>query len=158
MNTEGTPVLPLPAALGAEPTRAAIMDPGRGSWGIQTTIEAATEQSTLVPVVTVDEIIRCFELSHCPSIVKIDIEGFESNVFSGSGAWHETVPLVIVELHDWMLPGARTSHPVLRRLLESDRDFVIVGENLFCMLNDLDHRSGSLPERRTDSMTGTEIG
>ena len=45
--------------------------------------------------------------------------------------------MIVVERHDWMLPGARTAQPVLSRLLQSDRDFVIIGENLFSMLIEL---------------------
>lgn len=137
-NTEDTPILPLPAALGGASGRVTVIDPGRGEWGIQTMAGTASTGDILVPVVTVDEIIAVFSDISRPCVVKIDIEGFETEVFGAGGEWLDQVPLVIVELHDWMLPGARTSHVVLSRLLQSDRDFVIAGENLFCMLNNME--------------------
>lgn len=143
-NTENTSILPLPAALGGASGRVAVTDPGRGAWGVQTTAGTAPHGATLVPVVTVDEIVSVFSAFCRPCIVKIDIEGFETEVFAAGGEWLDQVPLVIVELHDWMLPGARTSHVVLSRLLQSDRDFVIVGENLFCMLNDMEKSTCAL--------------
>lgn len=153
-NTEGTSILPLPAALGGATGRVVVTDPGRGAWGIQTMAGPAPCGSTLVPVVTVDEIVSVFSERCQPCIVKIDIEGFEAEVFAAGGEWLDQVPLVIVELHDWMLLGARTSHVVLHRLLQSDRDFVIVGENLFCMLNEMEKSTcaliGKFPDCESD--------
>lgn len=41
----------------------------------------------------------------------------------------ETVA-VIVELHDWMLPGEGTSRTVQQAMLGQDRDLLVSGENL----------------------------
>jgi FkbM family methyltransferase len=136
-NTHGLPVLPLPAAIGGEAGRATIENPGRGEWGYRSNFEAKLSKGLVVPAVLLDDILNAFSDNFLPFIVKIDIEGAEKDVFTAHCRWVDCVPLVIVEIHDWMLPRARTSHPVLRRLLQSDRDFVIRGENLFCMLNDL---------------------
>ncbi|NLS08113.1 FkbM family methyltransferase [Rhizobium sp. P32RR-XVIII] len=134
-NTEGLPVLPLPVALSGAPGRVAISDHGRGNWGYQTTEPNGSSNAIHVPTVTIDEIFDTFSDVGRPCIVKIDIEGAEAEVFAAECEWINKVPLVIVELHDWMIPRARSSHPVLRRLLQADRDFVIIGENLFCMPN-----------------------
>jgi FkbM family methyltransferase len=37
-------------------------------------------------------------------ICKIDIEGFESNLYSANTEWVRLFPIIIIELHDWMLP------------------------------------------------------
>lgn len=135
-NTEGLPVVPLPAAVMRNPGWVEIEDPGDGAWAFRTR-SADNTASNVVSAVSIDEILRAHSDSCLPFIVKIDIEGAEKDVFCGPAEWVDQVPLVIVELHDWMLPGERSSQPVLRRLLASDRDFVIIGENLFSMQIDL---------------------
>jgi FkbM family methyltransferase len=131
-NTEGLSVVPVPAALMRDPGRVEIEDPGGGAWAFRT---RPTDQltSNTVCAVNIDEIFAAHADSFLPFIVKIDIEGAEKDVFDGPAEWIDQVPLIIVELHDWMLPGARSAQPVLRRLLQSDRDFVFAGENLFSM-------------------------
>ena len=37
-------------------------------------------------------------------LIKIDIEGGESELFEKNIEWIEKFPLIIIELHDWMLP------------------------------------------------------
>jgi FkbM family methyltransferase len=48
--------------------------------------------------------------------VKIDIEGAESEVFSGECAWMEDLPLLAIETHDWLLPGQGTSRNLYRSI------------------------------------------
>jgi hypothetical protein len=47
------------------------------------------------------------------------------------------MPIVIVELHDWMLPGQAVARNFLRAISVLDFDFVHVGENVFCFNNEL---------------------
>lgn len=44
-----------------------------------------------------------------PFIAKIDIEGFESDLFARNTGWIEDFFAIAVELHDWMLAGQRGS-------------------------------------------------
>lgn len=135
LNTKGLSVMPLPAALGGDVGQVAIGNPGRGEWGYQTCNVNSDIKEIVVPKIKIDDIIKPLSDKFKPFIIKIDIEGAEDDVFSAGGDWLYHAPLIIVEIHDWMLPRARSSHPVLRKLLDADRDFVISGENLFCMLN-----------------------
>ena len=70
-----------------------------------------------------------------PFICKIDIEGGEANLFKCNYSWLERFPLVIIELHDWLLPGESNSRNFLKAALEFD--FVYRDENLFCFNNAL---------------------
>ncbi len=65
-----------------------------------------------------------------PLLVKIDIEGFESELFKNRPNWIEQFPFVMTELHDWMLWGQASSNSMLLATLNSKRDIVISGENL----------------------------
>ena len=72
-----------------------------------------------------------------PFIVKIDIEGGEENLFSMNTDWIKKIPMVIIELHDWLLPKQGTSTNFLKTVSELDRDFNIKGENIFSIKNRL---------------------
>jgi FkbM family methyltransferase len=70
-----------------------------------------------------------------PFIAKIDIEGFEDNLFAENTEWIDGCPLMIVELHDWMLPGTANSANFLKAIAARNRDFVFRGENVFSIRN-----------------------
>ena len=88
--------------------------------------------------VTVPDILARHPRSsgYSPFIVKIDIEGFESELFSGNTDWINEFPVLIIELHDWLFPGQRTSANFLKTISQMDRDFIYLGENVFSIRND----------------------
>jgi hypothetical protein len=43
--------------------------------------------------------------------------------------------VIIIELHDWMLPGTANSQNCLKALSGTNRDFVFYGENVFSIRN-----------------------
>jgi hypothetical protein len=62
----------------------------------------------------------------------------EAELFAANTGWVARTPLLIVELHDWLLPKAGTARTFLRCISQLDRDFVHIGENIFSIANDLD--------------------
>jgi FkbM family methyltransferase len=70
-----------------------------------------------------------------PFLIKIDIEGAEKDLFSRNSEWISKFPILIIELHDWMLPGQGTSRAFLEAIAPLDRDFVYSGENIFSIAN-----------------------
>jgi hypothetical protein len=91
-----------------------------------------------VPNVTINDIYRARGAGFFPFIVKIDIEGAERELFSDNIEWVARTPLIIIELHDWMLPKAGTAAPFLACMSRHDRDFVSRGENVYSFANDLE--------------------
>jgi FkbM family methyltransferase len=76
-----------------------------------------------------------------PFIIKIDIEGFEDNLFLKNYDWIDKFNIIIIEIHDWMLPGKSNSYNFFKALVEnmnkgSKRDIIISGENLISIKND----------------------
>ena len=69
-----------------------------------------------------------------PYLIKIDIEGYENNLFESNTEWVDQFKIIIIELHDWMLPGKSSSKNFFKVIAESmkkhNRDMVIKGENL----------------------------
>ncbi len=133
-NVEGTGVETIRAAVASRVGPVRLVDPGRGHWAYRT--EAAEGQAGTIPCVTIGSIYgahpECF-----PFLVKIDIEGAEGELFSANTEWVASTPVIVIELHDWLLPRGRTSQSFLRCISELNRDFVYRGENVFSIANDL---------------------
>jgi len=89
----------------------------------------ASEEAKLLRAYTIEEIVHKEEANRL-FLVKIDIEGAESQVFQESTGWLGNTTMVIIELHDWLLPGQGTSKNFFKRLGESNFDVVLHGENL----------------------------
>lgn len=52
-------------------------------------------------IVSLDEIIKDYgKMGFIPFIVKIDIEGYEQELFSSNIDWIDNIPVIIIELHD----------------------------------------------------------
>lgn len=82
-----------------------------------------------VPVITVRDAINSIEDGE-PFIVKVDIEGFEKDLFAENVDWLKDVAALFVEPHDWMLPGRGTSATFQRAILDQGFEVYIKGENL----------------------------
>lgn len=137
-NTRGLPILPIPCGLASTSQKVSIVDTGDGFWAFQTKAPLEHEDpKNLVDCVTVDEIFSEHQDECFPFIVKIDIEGAEKDVFSANIDWINHTPILITELHDWMLPRQGVSSPFLKAVAPLDRDFVYIGENVFSIANNL---------------------
>tara|TARA_Y100000591_G_C21685970_1_gene620555 strand:+ start:141 stop:590 length:450 start_codon:yes stop_codon:yes gene_type:complete len=98
----------------------------------------AEEGKIKVNTITVDEIIRDMGDKFKPFLIKIDIEGFEEDLFKRNIKWLDLFDIVIIELHDWMLPKKSNSENFLNAISSSNslgtkRDIIISGENLICL-------------------------
>jgi hypothetical protein len=66
-----------------------------------------------------------------PFFAKIDIEGFESDLFARDTGWIDDFHAIAVELHDWMLPGERSSGSFQAAMAaHTDFEVFLKGENL----------------------------
>lgn len=123
-NLDGRPnIAILDAAIGAEPGFVAIENDESG-WGART---ERAEQG--IPVVTVTQAIATVP-DGVPLIVKIDIEGFERDLFARNLDWLAGSYVVIIEPHDWMLPGQLSSLSFQKAMAAHDFELFLSGENL----------------------------
>lgn len=69
-----------------------------------------------------------------PFLIKIDIEGHEKDLFESNIEWFDKFQIVIIEIHDWMLPGESISkgylNSIVNSMVENKRDTIIINENL----------------------------
>lgn len=91
-------------------------------------VEAAAEGT--IKSTTIDNLIEQYNHS-VGFIVKIDIEGGETDLFSSNTDWIDECDVIMIELHDWLFPSKGTSANFLNKITKRNRDFVINGENIF---------------------------
>jgi FkbM family methyltransferase len=133
-NNEGKRATLLQAGIACEDAKAHLHDPGHGNWGYRVQVDEAGD----LRLVSINTLLQSLDKeAHAPFILKIDIEGFESNLFEKNTEWIDSFPLIVIELHDWLLPKQQNSGNFLRQISSRNRDFVFHGENVFSISNTL---------------------
>ena len=126
-NTAGLDIEPVHAGIAPNDGTARIADPGKGGYAYQTTTEADT--GTEVAMVSIPTLLSTKPASqYTPFILKVDIEGYEEYLFTGDTSSINLFPLIVMEPHDWMLPGKLSSLPFFRFHAEAGREFAMKAE------------------------------
>jgi FkbM family methyltransferase len=121
------------AAIGAVAGSASLADPGMGEWAYRVQSGGGGEQ---MPVLAAAQLVAEKRAAgYRPFIAKVDIEGGEGDLFSADTGWVDDFPLLIIELHDWLLPRSANSRNFLKCIAGLERDFVHIGENIFSIGN-----------------------
>ena|GEM_PF-588514 len=132
-NTEGLNVRCIQAGLSSEAQRAKVLDPGDGHWAFRT---ERTDSEDGLPCVTLNSLYEEFCGSQVfPFLVKINIEGAEEELFTRNTDWVQNTGMIIIELHDKIMPRKAVSRPFLKCVSALDRDFVYAGFNVFSIDN-----------------------
>lgn len=108
-----------------------VQDEGYGKWGyITKRMEGSTEnQTNTVQTIAIHDIMTQYDFDTL-DIVKIDIEGFEKELFEkNTELWLPQTRCLIIELHDRMKDGCAQS--VFRAISQYDFTFFHKRENLF---------------------------
>jgi FkbM family methyltransferase len=134
-NILGLPVIALQCALANATRPLWLHDPGHGDLGFRVGDKPTGTVTHAVDIPTV--LARYNPADTVPYICKIDIEGGEEMLFSSNDAWLDRFAVVIIELHDWMLPGTSNSRNFLAAIARRHFDVRWYGENMFCFNNDL---------------------
>lgn len=108
-----------------------IKNPDAGSAAFMLEPCAPTEPSA-IQAYTIADVCRAAG-SDAPFIVKIDIEGAQSQLFESGTEWVDRTALIAIELDDWRLPWQGTSRSFFRRVGDTPFDYVLSGETLFCI-------------------------
>ena len=82
-----------------------------------------------VKAITMDEAFAAVPGGE-PFIAKVNIEGFESELFSANLGWLDTISALFIEPHDWLLPGKRPSGSFQKAVASRDFHLLILGSNL----------------------------
>lgn len=120
-------------AIGAESGYFQIDDDGADPNSFK--VIRAEVNENLSKVITIDSIINK-HADFSLFIAKVDIEGFEDDLFSKNTNWIDDCYLLIIELHDWMMPKTANSNNFLKAISKTKRDFIYKEENIFSISND----------------------
>ena len=121
-------------AVSGQDGRARVVDPGLSDWGFRTVESGdnAAGNGAEVETMSPPSILNHPRLVGMqPLIFKIDIEGGEDRLFAGDTSWMRRFPLIIIELHDWMLPLSGNARNFLHAVARYEFDIVQRSENLF---------------------------
>lgn len=117
-------ITPVHAAIGSIAGHAEILpSPERGD-AVRT-----KRAETGTPVVTINDVCASNN-DHALFLVKVDIEGFERDLFETNLDWLDDAFAVVIEPHDWMLPGQHSSKTFMQAMCSRNFEIFIVGENL----------------------------
>ncbi len=121
----------LNCAIGSSPGYVKILNPEEDPNAFRTEYY---ESDKGIHVKTINQLIN--ENLNCELfIVKIDIEGFEEDLFSKNLEWIDKCPIMFVELHDWMLPKSMVSKNFINAISNKNRDFINRKETIVSLKN-----------------------
>jgi FkbM family methyltransferase len=132
-NTKKNNVDVIRAAVGSEAGKCDIADTSVDSNSYQISVQA--EGRGDVVLLTINQILTDYGDTYTPFIIKIDVEGFENQIFQKNTEWVPLFYLMIVELHDWMLPKEANALNFLKVVSAENRDFHFYNENVFSIRN-----------------------
>ncbi|WP_051978610.1 FkbM family methyltransferase [Edaphobacter aggregans] len=116
------------AGIAAEDGFAYLSDPGEGSLAYRTIPAGPGAELSMVSLSTL--LAAKPSTAYVPFLLKLDIEGAEKNLFDGDCATINQFPLIIMEPHDWLLPGQLTSLGFFRFHAAAGRELVVNHENI----------------------------
>jgi FkbM family methyltransferase len=116
------------AGIASEDGFARLTDPGEGSLAYRT-IPAGTESG--LPAVSLPTLLKSKSpLTYTSFLLKLDIEGAEKPLFDDDCSAIAHFPVIIMEPHDWFLPGQATSLGFFRFHAAAGRELLIQHENI----------------------------
>jgi FkbM family methyltransferase len=126
LNTAESNVTVIEAAIGSSPGTVWIDTSSSNSVSFTT----SRSPGGGIEVVTIPQILADRQLDHELFLVKIDIEGFEEDLFSANTEWVSQAYLLMIEPHDRKFPAGTTSRPLQKLMGTLGYQILISGENL----------------------------
>jgi len=137
-NTAGLPVECLHAVVAAVAGISKVVDPGNKFAGSQTMAsDESTKAAHAFAGVSINEIYERNAQAALPFIVKIEIERCEGEIFSANTEWVDRTPIIIVQLHDCLIPGTKNSRALVEYLADRNRDLVYLHDCIFSIDREL---------------------
>jgi FkbM family methyltransferase len=126
-NVSGsTGITVVPAAIGGHPGFVRVLNDGMG-WAAKT-----VRANEGVPIITMPEAFVKVP-NGVPFIAKVDIEGFESDLFAENIDWLNDLYMVVIEPHDYKFAGMKTSRSFQSAMANHDFEIFISGDSLIYM-------------------------
>jgi FkbM family methyltransferase len=101
-----------------------------GAWAFSVEREGKPSLD-MVPSYSVPQLIKMTGANQI-DLLKLDIEGSEKNLFAGNTDWLDDVAVIVIELHDRLIPDC--ARIVYQKLVDRPFQQEIRGENIFIRL------------------------
>jgi hypothetical protein len=92
------------AAIWSERCQLTIANPAEEKWEFRMVRLAGSS----IEAVTIPDLLQWAETDRI-DLLKLDVEGAESEIFAAGSAWLERTHYLIIELHDYLIPGCGDS-------------------------------------------------
>jgi FkbM family methyltransferase len=116
-------IISINAALWSHGNGVRLIDGDKGSWSNSVLDNGTTPSIQLERALALVSNAR-------PLIIKLDIEGAEREVIEASAETIKSAPCLLIEPHDFMLPGAGCLSPLFNAIAGKKVDVLLKGENL----------------------------
>jgi FkbM family methyltransferase len=116
------------AGIAAEDGFAHLTDPGHGTLAYRTIPTADKAEVKMLSLSTL--LASKPSTAYVPFLLKLDIEGAEKNLFDGDCSVIDQFPSIVMEPHDWILPGQLTSRGFFRFHAAAGRELIVNHENI----------------------------
>ncbi|MGC4093016.1 MAG: FkbM family methyltransferase [Polyangiaceae bacterium] len=115
-------------ALWSDDAGVELQDGGDRSWS--TRVTKSDGRGLRIPSRTLDQVVASVPNGRL-LIAKIDIEGAEREACGASIELLRNTPCIVIEPHDWMLPGHGSLQPLMSAVVNGNYDVLLRGENMF---------------------------
>ena len=122
-------VVLLEAAIGGSPGFVTLDDSSGSSWAVQSK-RCEGEHPNSVRLESIGSVMEARPDEEELFMVKMDIEGFEEDVFSQNLNWLDGISALLIETHDRLMPGRYSSAPLQRAIAARRFEILISGDNL----------------------------
>ena len=127
LNTRDLPnIKVIEAAIGSEHGWASLRNPEDQAWTLQT----MRNKDGRIAVCTIPELVLVERQPAKIFLVKIDIEGFEDDLFAKSVDWVDEAEVIIIEPHDWLFPEKGKSRNFQKAMASRSFEIAISGDSL----------------------------
>lgn len=122
------------AAVAGTDGRMVLVDPGESTNGyrVVSSDSQGSSHGREVDAISLNTVLADTSSENVEEfILKVDIEGSEKALFSDSWETFDRFPVILVEQHDFMMPGQSTAQNFFKYHASRQRDFLFGSENIF---------------------------
>ncbi|MGI9435477.1 MAG: FkbM family methyltransferase [Geminicoccaceae bacterium] len=120
------------AAVWGTRSEVSVISAGSETWAARVSEDNSASDHSTCSAYTVPDLLQQQQADSC-LVMKIDVEGAEGAIFAKDATWVDDIPVIIIELHDYMIPWTGAGHRFLQAATRRPRDWLLRGENLICI-------------------------
>ena len=117
-------------------------------------VRKSSKDTIPVESITIDKLAETLKIT--PTLLKIDVEGYEYEILEGSRSVLATTPAIFIEVHTRTLPRYRQKLKDLWKFIDSDRYDIYIQDEDF--KDPEPYRPGTVPTDRVHLFFGREAG